>query len=67
MTNIYDFITAGQDLAVNDQIFYNNDYIEITETYTEGDTVVVKGYSYESGDQVVYFIPIDAEVGLWAV
>lgn len=66
MTNIYDYITADQDLAKGDQIFYNNDYIEVTSSYTEGDTVVVKGNSYNTGDSVTYFIPIDAEVGLWS-
>jgi len=67
MTDIYDHITADQDLAEGDQIVYENDFIEITKTYVEGEAVVVHGYSHISGDTVFYIIPLDAEVGLWTV
>lgn len=65
--NVYDTITADQDIEEGNQlyIFSNHDPIEVKETLDEGDTIMVRGYSYKSGDMATYFLRPDEEVGLW--
>lgn len=54
-------------VEAGDQIFFNQDYIEVKEVLDETDTIMVTGYSHVSGDNVVYFIKSDERVDLWAV
>lgn len=63
---IYDTVLAST-LENTDKIFYNNDYVELTSTLDETDTIMVVGYSHVSGENVTYFIPADVEVDLWMV
>jgi hypothetical protein len=64
---VYDYITADQDISEGDQVyvFTTNDPIEVKEKWEEGDTIVLRGYSYKSGDMETYFLTFDTEVGLW--
>lgn len=64
---VYDTITADQDISEGDQLFIltANDPIEVTHSYDEGDTIMVRGYSYLTGDTVTYFLKPTDEVGLW--
>jgi hypothetical protein len=61
---VYDYITADQ-IEEGDQIFYSNDPLEVKRKLDEGDTIMVSGYSYLSGDTATYFLNPDTEVGLW--
>ena len=65
--NVYDFITADQDISEGDQVFIltANDPIEVHSKIEEGDTIMLRGYSYLSGDIETYILNYDAEVGLW--
>lgn len=66
--NIYDYVAAhtlGDE--PNEQIFYSNDYIELTDVIKSFDNVMVTGYSHISGDRVTYILNEDEEVGLWSV
>lgn len=65
---IYDYVAAhtlGDE--PNEQIVYQNDYIEVSSVVKSGEAVLVKGYSHVSGDSVTYIIEQDMEVGLWMV
>ena len=63
---IYDWVTADT-ITDEDQIVFENDYIEVSSVVDSGEAIMVKGYSHISGDSVVYLIGPDVEVGLWAV
>jgi hypothetical protein len=65
--NIYDTITADQDITEGDQVFIfdAHDPLEVTESFDEGDTIMVRGYSHKTGDTATYFLRPDTEVGLW--
>lgn len=43
------------------------DYLDNLVVLKEGDTVMVRGDSYITGDRVTYLLPWDREVGLWMV
>ena len=65
---IYDYVAAdtlGDE--PNEQIAYNNDFVEVSKIVKDADTVLVRGYSHISGDSVTYILDYDTEVGLWAV
>ena len=69
---VYDFITADQIEGPNennnnkgDQVFIENDPIEVSKVVDSGDSILVKGYSHMSGDDVTYILTADMEVGLW--
>ena len=62
---VYDFITADQ-IDEGDQILVNNiDPVEVKKVIDSGDSIMVKGYSHLTGDEVDYILTADAEVGLW--
>lgn len=61
---VYDVIAASA-IEEGDQIIYSNDPIEVKFKIDETDTVMVRGYSYLTGDTVTYFLPFDTEVELW--
>lgn len=66
--NIYDEVeadTLGEQ--PNEQIHYQNDYIEVTKVIKDNEAVMVRGLSHVSGDMVTYIIAFDTVVGLWAV
>jgi hypothetical protein len=64
---VYDEITADQDIDEGDQlyIFSTNDPIEVKESFDEGDTIMVRGYSYVTNEIRTYFLKPDERVGLW--
>jgi len=65
---VYDWVTAdtlGDE--PNEQIVFENDYIEVSRVIDSGDAIMVKGYSHITGDDVTYILTPDTEVGLWAV
>jgi hypothetical protein len=64
--DIYDNVTADT-LEVGDQIFHENDYVEVNHVVKDNGAVLVRGYSHVSGDTVTYIIGYDVEVGLWAI
>ena len=64
MEEIYDYDTADH-IDPEMLIFYENDYIEVSEVIDSGDSIMVKGYSHVTGDNVVYILPADKQVGLW--
>lgn len=68
MTDVYDYVAAhtlGDE--PNEQIVFQNDFIEVSSvTHTNGG-VMVKGYSHVTGDSVFYILDNDQEVGLWTV
>lgn len=67
--NIYDTIEADS-IEVGDQIIVDGDAIEVTfvgESESDDSEIIVKGFSYESGDAVDYSLPYDYTVDLWAV
>lgn len=66
--NIYDYVradTLGEEEG--EQIFHQNDYIEVFSVIDSGDAIMVNGYSHVTGDSVNYILSPDMEVGLWAV
>lgn len=66
--DIYDEVTADTlGDQPNEQIFFQNDYIEVTKVIQDRDSVMVKGLSHVSGDYVIYILNPDEVVGLWAV
>jgi hypothetical protein len=67
-TDIYDYVTAdtlGDE--PNEQIVFQNDYIELSRVEKTDGGVIVHGYSHISGDNVFYILHPDQEVGLWTV
>ena len=72
--------TSGDDMIIhdeveahtlgeqpNEQIFHENDYIEVSQVIDSGEAIMVKGISHVSGDSVTYIIPAFTLVGLWSV
>jgi hypothetical protein len=64
--NVYDTI-AADTIEADDQILVNGDPIEVTSVVDDGDSIMVKGYSYNSGDSVIVVLTADSEVELWSV
>lgn len=65
---IYDYVPAHTLGEVEDeQIYYLDDYIEVSSVIDSTETIMVKGYSHISGDSVTYLLDPDTEVGLWSV
>lgn len=66
--NIIDTIDAWQ-IEVGDQILVDNDPIEVKRTDENQDdySIVVTGWSHDSGDDVEYTLPFDYTVEVWAV
>jgi len=63
---VYDTITADQ-IEVADQVLVNNiDPVEVTKVVDSGDSIMVKGYSHLTGDDVSYILTADTEVALWS-
>ena len=63
---VYDTITADQ-IEVTDQVLVNNiDPVEVTKVVDSGDSIMVKGYSHLTGDDVSYILTADTEVALWS-
>ena len=60
---------SADTIEVNDQIIVDGDPISVTDIVTtdDPDEVVVKGYSYESGDSVSYSLYADDYFEVWAV
>lgn len=62
---VYDHIEAWQ-IESGNQIQINAiDPIEVKEVIDSGDSIMVKGYSHLTGDNAVYILTADTEVGLW--
>lgn len=60
------------NLDSDDKIVYTNeegadDVIELDTKIDSGDSILLKGYSHISGDNVTYILNADVEVGLWRV
>lgn len=64
---IHDYVPAHTLGEPGEQIYYSRDYIEVYEVIDSGDSIMVKGWSHTSGDNVKYIIPAYTEVGLWSV
>lgn len=62
----YDYISADA-VEIGDQIIYNNDPIEVTFYLDDDDSIIIKGYSHNTGDLATYILTPDQEVGLWSV
>lgn len=62
--NVYDSITADA-VEVGDLIMVNYDQIEVTDVVDSGDSILIKGDSFVSGDKVSYILTADAQVSLW--
>lgn len=62
--NVYDSITADA-VEVGDLIMVNYDQIEVTDVVDSGDSILIKGNSFVSGDKVNYILTADAQVSLW--
>ncbi len=66
--DIYDYVQAHTLGEVeSEQIVVNDDYLEVSSVIQERSTVVVKGYSHNTGDTATYVLNYDQEVGLWAL
>ena len=66
---ITDTIQADQ-IEDGDQIIVDGDLLErvsVSESYADPDEVIVKGFSYESGDAVTYSLPFDYDVDVWGI
>lgn len=62
---VYDTVSADT-LANKDQILLNGEPIELTaEPVDSGDAILIKGFSYESGDNVTYILDPHAMIDLW--
>lgn len=65
---IYDWVdasTLGDE--PNEQIFFSNDYIEVSKVVDSGEAIMVTGYSHITDDTVRYILTPDTKVGLWTV
>ena len=60
---------SADTIEVGDQIIVEGDPIGVTdiELTMDPDEVIVKGYSYESGDSVSYSLYADDYFEVWAV
>jgi hypothetical protein len=61
---ILDYISADT-VDAGDYIMVGLDPVEVKSVLEEDDSVVITGFSYESGDTVTYILPYDKEVGIW--
>lgn len=66
LVDIYDYVSADA-VEEGDQIAHSNDLIEVTTKIDSGDSILIKGFSHVSGDNVDYIVTPDTEVGLWTV
>jgi hypothetical protein len=64
MTNVYDTISADA-IEVGDLIILNMDELEVTDVIDSGDSIMVKGLSFITGDAATYIVPADQKVDLW--
>lgn len=62
--DIYDTITFDQ-IEENDLVLVEGDQIEVTSKVDDGDSIMVKGVSFISGDSVTYIRTADTVVELW--
>lgn len=63
---VYDYVDVST-IEDGDCITYQNDILENVSVLTERDAVMVRGFSYITGDMATYFIKDGVEVGLWTV
>lgn len=61
---IIDYVAAST-VEEGDQILFENDPVEVQSVIDSTSAIMVKGYSHMSGDNVVYILDPDAEVGIW--
>ena len=61
---IIDYVAAAT-IEEGDQILFENDPIEVQSKVDSVTAIMVKGYSHMSGDNVVYILDPDVEVGIW--
>jgi len=69
--NIHDSVPANT-LEDGDRVVITNgegveDYLENVKVIKDTEAVMVKGYSYVTGDNEAYILDWDAMVGLWMV
>lgn len=68
--NIIDTISADT-IEVGDQILVDGDPVEVRAILNEygqdPDEVIIRGYSHEEGDSVVYSLYADDYYDVWAV
>lgn len=62
--NVYDTIPADA-VEVNDLVLIQQDQLEVTKVVDEGDSILITGYSFVSGDSETYILPADHLVELW--
>lgn len=61
---VIDTVTFDQ-IEDFDLVLIEGDQIEVTSKIDDGDSIMVKGYSYITGDNVTYIRTPDTEVELW--
>jgi hypothetical protein len=62
--NVYDTITADA-IEIGDLIILNLDQLEVTDKIDSGESIMVKGNSFVTGDSAVYIVPAEQTVDLW--
>ncbi len=62
--NVYDSITADA-VEVGDLVLINNDQLEVIRVVDEGDSILITGDSFVTGDKETYILPTDHIVNLW--
>lgn len=62
--NVYDSITADA-VEVGDLVLINNDQLEVIKVVDEGDSILITGDSFVTGDKEIYILPTDHIVNLW--
>lgn len=62
--NVYDSITADA-VEAGDLIIVQQDKLEVTKVVDSGDSILITGYSFVSGDSETYILPTDHLVELW--
>lgn len=63
----YDLDPEEDRIAVIDPETNMPDFLEGVTVIKEGDAVMIKGYSHTTGDNALYTVPEDREVGLWII
>lgn len=61
---IYDTVNADQ-VEIGDQVLVNHDHVVVNTVLDEDDSVILEGYSEDTGEPVVYAVRYDTVVDLW--
>lgn len=67
--NVFDSVPA-HTIEAGDQVMLDGDPVEVKSVEwatDDGDAIIIKGYSHETGDSITYTVFADDMYDLWAV